>query len=116
MLLRRLDHDGDDLSHQLTVRHATGEWVSVRVTVALLPEGGLGVASLTLRAEDGEITRESSLRRQLIVEEFCNRLSAEFMEAAASANVPQLIQRSIEDVGLVGLRRSGHGLYGTTGA
>ena len=101
LLQRRLDWDGVALSHQWTVRHSIGEWVSVGVTVSLLPTGGLGVASLTLRAEDGEITRESSLRRQLIVEQFCNRLGAEFMEVAASAGVPQLVQRSVEDVGLL---------------
>lgn len=101
LFYRRINYDGADLSLGLTLMHATGQWISVRVTTALLPDNELGVAAVTLRAEDGEITREGSLRRRLVVEEFCNRLSSEFMEVASPTDVPQLIQSSLKDVAIL---------------
>ena len=101
LLVRRIEYEGADMGHEMRLRHSSGHWITVEVTASGLPDETLGVAALTLRAKDASANREHSLRRKLVVEEFCNKLSADFMDATTSAAVLDRLEQSLEEVALL---------------
>ena len=98
LFVQRLDYDGRDPGKDVRVRHSSGDWVELTATVSLLP--GFGSAAITMHAcRDGN--RERSLQRRIAVAEFANKLGADLMSAAESADVLSRIRQSLGEVGLL---------------
>ena len=101
LFVQRLAYDGADFGHEMRVRHASGEWISTVVTVAVLADADLGACAITLRTPGADDFVERSLRSQIVVGEYANRLSAKFMEVAGSSEVLERIVASSGEIGLL---------------
>lgn len=101
LFVQRLAYDGADLGHEMRVRHASGEWISTVVTVAVLADAELGACAITLRTPGADDFVERSLRSQIVVGEYANRLSAKFMEVAGPSEVLERIVASSGEIGLL---------------
>ena len=101
LFAQRLDYDGADLGHQLRLRSAVGSWLDVTVTATLLPDPELGAAAVTLRSLDGVDEIERSLRRRVVIEEYCNRLGALFLDSLHAEETYKHIRASLGELGLL---------------
>ena len=101
LFVQRLAYDGADFGHEMRVRHASGEWISTVVTVAVLADADLGACAITLRTPGADDFVERSLRSQIVVGEYANRLSTKFMEVAGSSEVLERIVASSGEIGLL---------------
>lgn len=101
LFIRRMNYEGPDLGHEVLLRHSSGDWIAVTATARLLPDSALGAAAITMKARNAEEQRRQSLHRRLVVEEFCNRLSGDLIDATDSADVLNRLQQSLEEVGLL---------------
>lgn len=101
LFVQRLAYDGADFGHEMRVRHASGEWISTVVTVAVLADAELGACAITLRTPGADDFVERSLRSQIVVGEYANRLSAKFMEVAGPSEVLERIVASSGEIGLL---------------
>ncbi len=101
LFVGRIGYDGADLGHKVRLRHSSGDWVFVDATAALLPDETMGVASLTVTASSLDDNTRHALRRELVIEEYCNQLSADFMESPRSADVLSRLEQSLAEVGLL---------------
>ena len=101
LFVQRLTYDGADFGHEVRIRHASGEWITTVATVAMLADSDFGACAITLRTPGADDFVERSLRSQIVVGEYANRLSARFMEVTASSEVLDRIAESSGEIGLL---------------
>jgi diguanylate cyclase (GGDEF)-like protein/PAS domain S-box-containing protein len=101
LFVQRLAYDGADLGHVVRVRHSSGEWIPMVATVAMLADCEFGACAITLRTPGADDFVERSLRSQVVVGAYTNRLSTGFMEATSSSEVLERIVASSGEIGLL---------------
>ena len=97
-LAQRTTFTSDGPGRTTRFRHASGHWLSADVMLRSIDDERLGSAALTIRPDETVVSRESTLRRQLVVEEYCNRLSAKLMMLVESDEVNRSIGESVEEI------------------
>lgn len=101
LFVRRLGYAGRDLGRDIVLRHADGSQIPVNVTATVLPEQELGIAAITLHRHSSEDPVGIDLRRRLVIEQFCNRLSSSFMEADDWDSSISRLQHSLGEMAML---------------
>ena len=101
LFARRLEFDGADLGHDARVHHSSGAWITMRVTAVLVPDVEPGTIAITIRALDSGTEIEQSLRQRVAVGEYCNKLSAAFLEITEPEEVITRIESALAEVALL---------------